>query len=124
MSARLSKIGPWVSVVCAIHCMISPIVLGLIPMIHSKSEMLEDVLIAVSIIIGILSIAGGYREHRRVIVVAMLIVSVALLAGSQFSERFEESGVIGGALVMAGAQFLNLRYQKRCCAHEHELAVR
>jgi len=109
---------------CAIHCMLSPIVLGLIPMIHSKSELLEDGLIAVSILIGVLSVAGGYREHRRLIVLVMLIVSVALLAGSQFTERFEESGVISGALVMAGTQFLNLRYQKRCCAHEHELAVR
>lgn len=124
MSERLSKIGPWVSMACAIHCMISPIVLGLIPMIHSKSELLEDVLIAISILIGILSIAGGYREHRRAIVLVLLAVSVALLAGSQFSESLEESGVISGALVMAGAQFLNLRYHRRCCAHEHELAVR
>ncbi len=119
MVAKVSKIAPWVSIVCAIHCMIGPIVLALIPMIQSKSEMIENVLIVLSIVIGVLSVASGYREHRRMAVVVLLVVAVALLAGSRFSERFEESGVIGGALIMAGAQFLNLRYIRRCCAHDH-----
>ena len=119
MATNVSKIGPWVSIACAIHCLAGPIVLALVPMIQSKSELIENVLIAFSIGIGILSIASGFREHRKMVVMGMLVVAVALLVASRFSEPFEEPGVISGALIMAGAQLLNLRYIRRCCAHDH-----
>jgi MFS family permease len=119
---KLSKVGGWVSILCAIHCMISPIVLGLIPVIHARSpvaEHIETLLIVLSVIISSITVAMGFREHRRASIVALLAVSFACLAAARFvaSASMETPLVIAGAVIMAVAQFLNIRYQRSCCRH-------
>lgn len=120
---KLERVGGWVSVVCALHCMLSPILLGLIPIFHTESpaaEMIEKLLIALSVLIGVSSIAVGYREHRRNAILVLLASSLALLAAGLLveSERLEPPLIVSGAMLMAVAQFLNLRYHRNCCRHE------
>jgi hypothetical protein len=99
--------------------MISPVILGLLPMIH-VSNAIETALIVTSIAIGVLTVGAGYREHRRLRVVVLLALSLVLLVARFFvAERFETATVIAGAMLMAAAQFLNLRLQKHCCDHDH-----
>lgn len=119
---KLSKVGGWVSILCAIHCMISPMVLGLIPIIHAESplvEHIETLLIVLSIVISSIAVATGFREHRRASIVGLLALSFAFLAAGRFvaSESMEAPLVITGATIMAAAQFLNFRYQRNCCRH-------
>jgi uncharacterized membrane protein YhaH (DUF805 family) len=119
---KLSKVGGWVSILCAIHCMVSPMVLGLIPIIHAESplvEHIETLLIILSILISSIAVATGFREHRRASIVALLAVSFAFLAAGRFiaSESLETPLVITGAMIMAAAQFLNFRNQRNCCRH-------
>ena len=116
---QLSKVGPWVSMACAVHCMVSPIILGLLPMVHA-SEAIETGLIVVSVAIGVLSLAGGYREHRKARVLVLLAISLVFLTARFFvEERFESAAVVTGAMLMATAQFLNVRLQRHCCDHAH-----
>jgi hypothetical protein len=117
---QLAKVGPWVSVACAIHCMASPILLGMLPMVHA-SETIESVLIVVSIVIGALTLGAGYREHRRARVLVLLVLSVAFLCAKYVvRDALETPTVMAGALLMAGGQFLNLRLQRHCCRHHHD----
>jgi MerC mercury resistance protein len=118
---KLSKVGGWLSILCAAHCMLSPVLLGLIPVIHADSPVVEQIetgLIVVSILIGVAAVAAGYREHRRRSIVALLVVALALLAAGRFmaTEEWEVPFVVGGAMVMAVAQFRNFRLQRNCCA--------
>ena len=120
---RLTTVGPWVSVACAIHCMISPIILGMLPMVH-LSDAIETSLIAFSILIGVLTLGAGYREHRRARVLVLLALSIAFLIGKYgVREALETPMVVAGELLMAGAQFLNLRLQRHCCRHHHHEAA-
>jgi hypothetical protein len=66
------------------------------------------------------SIAAGYREHRRKSVVLLLVLSLAFLGGGLFvgAQRLETPLIVTGALLMAIAQFLNIRYHRHCCRHE------
>jgi len=116
---QLSKVGPWVSIACAIHCMVSPIILGLLPMVHA-SEAIETGLIVASVAIGALTIGAGYREHHKARVLVLLGCSLAFLASRYFvSENLETAVVVTGAMLMAIAQFTNVRLQKHCCDHAH-----
>jgi uncharacterized membrane protein YozB (DUF420 family) len=100
--------------------MISPIILGMLPMAHFP-DWIETSLIAVSIIIGVLTLTTGYREHHKARVLVLLLFSVAFLVGKYVvPERLETPMVVAGALLMAGAQFMNLRLQTRCCHHHHD----
>lgn len=122
---KLTKIGGWVSVACAIHCLMGPVILGLLPIIGAGGELaetLEGPLILLSVIIGVSAIAAGYREHRRRSTLILLAVSLATLGVGRYlaPESFEEPLIVGGAAVMAVAQFLNLRYQRDCCRHHRE----
>lgn len=125
---KLSRIGGWVSVVCAIHCMVSPVILGLIPIFHAESpvaEAFEKVLIGVSILVGVAAVATGYREHRRGSVVTVLVLSLLFLGAGLLtsSERLEPPLIVAGAMLMAATQFLNLRYHRNCCRrHEAEMS--
>lgn len=119
--SNLSKFGGWISLLCAAHCMMSPILLGLIPVIHAESPLVEQIetgLIVVSILIGVIAVAAGYREHRRRSVVTLLVVSLLLLAASRLLgvEAWEAPLVVGGAVLMAVTQFRNFRLQRNCCA--------
>ncbi len=116
---QLSKVGPWVSIACAIHCMVSPILLGLLPIVPA-SEPIELALIGVSVVIGMITLVAGYREHRKARVLVLLAFSLAFLGARFFiDERFETATVVTGALLMAIAQIMNVRLQRHCCAHDH-----
>jgi uncharacterized membrane protein YozB (DUF420 family) len=100
--------------------MVSPIILAVLPMIHVP-EIVETLLIGISILIGVLTISAGYREHHKVRVLVLLVFSVAFLVGKYgVPDRLETPMVVAGALLMAGAQFMNLRLQRGCCAHHCE----
>ena len=122
---RLSKIGGWVSVACAIHCMIGPVLIGLLPVIGARGELaetLEGPLILVSVLIGVTAILAGYREHHRRATLLLLAFSLAALAGGKFLAlaRFESPLIVGGAALMAIGQFMNLRLQRNCCRRHAE----
>lgn len=125
-SQKLSKIGGWVSVACAIHCLMGPVLLGLLPIVGAKGELaekLEGPLILLSVLIGTTAILVGYREHRRRSTLILLAVSVAALAAGRYfaPESLEEPLIVGGAAIMAIGQFINLRFQRDCCRHHAEI---
>ena len=100
--------------------MVSAIILAVLPMVHLP-ELIETAMIGISILIGVLTISGGYREHHKARVLVLLVCSIAFLVGKYgVPERFETPMVVAGALLMAGAQFINLRLQRGCCAHHCE----
>ena len=99
--------------------MVSPIILGLLPMVHA-SEAIETGLIVASVAIGALTLGAGYREHRKSRVLVLLALSLTFLGARFFvSEDLESATVVTGAMLMAAAQFMNVRLQRHCCDHAH-----
>jgi uncharacterized membrane protein YfcA len=114
--SRISKVGAWLSIACAIQCLASPLLLAVLPFLKT-SPVVEHTIVVLSLIIGIGTGTNGYLEHRRVSVIFWIAAaSICLIVGNWFAEHTLELILkIGGALIMAGGQFLNIHYEKEFC---------
>jgi MerC mercury resistance protein len=113
ITERLSKIGGWASIVCAVHCLAAPVILASIPLIRTRWKMvhtIEIVVILVAIVIGGTAVVSGYREHRRKSVLLLFAVAAALLLAELAGQ---EALVIAGAVLMAFTQFFNLHLERQ-----------
>ena len=124
LATRLDQLGIGVGLVCAIHCIATPIVLVALPSVLlpiAESPLVEWGLIAVSLLLGAVVIARlGLRTHRRVHPLAMFAVGALLLVGSRVApeepELLEIALVVVGATLVVGAHVRNLLCTKACAA--------
>ena len=63
----LDKAGMIASITCAIHCMIMPLVITLLPIFGLSlfaTEEFEWILLMISAMLGIISLCFGFRKHK------------------------------------------------------------
>lgn len=117
-SRKLSKVAGWASVICAIHCLASPLILGAVPVLN-LSDRVELAMIAISVGVGVFSVVVGFREHHRRSVIVVFAIALAFIGASRLVDRFETPILVIGAVIMAVAQLMNLRFEREadaCCA--------
>ena len=123
----LDRAGMIVSVLCAIHCAITPILLGLLPLSGFvgilASSKYEGTFLTAAVVLGIGSLAWGFRIHRLVAPSLLLVAGIVLIfVGHRVlghGHRLEVFVVVAGALAMAAAHGVNLHHCMRCNALEH-----
>lgn len=122
-AAVLDRIGATGSLLCAVHCAILPLLLALAPAIGIglANHDFEVGFVAFAILLALTSLLFGYRRHRHVHALALLVPGIALLAMGVVIEGARGMAVAhavtmasGGGLV-AAAHLLNLRLA-RCAA--------
>jgi hypothetical protein len=125
------KLGAWLSLACAVHCVIEPIALPLLPLagiILPVSETMEMLLIGASILLALWNFLRGFLAHGNVrlfviLTVALVFIGGGLLAGSQedLPHAYEVSLIAVGTLILAIGQFWNRHLHKNCreCGHGH-----
>ena len=67
-SKNLDKAGIWVTTVCAIHCLLLPVILPLLAMAGLAfigEDLLENAILGLSVVIGLLSLISGARKHGQ-----------------------------------------------------------
>jgi hypothetical protein len=119
---RLDRAGVVASLVCALHCALTPMLIGLLPLAGLgllADERTEWVFIAAAFVIGALSLLPSYaRRHRRPLPLVVftlgagLILGVRLVGGEE--SKFEIPAVAGGALLIAAAHLVNHRLCLAC----------
>src|SRR3546814_18846789 len=99
LHAFLDRFGATGSLICAVHCALLPLVLAALPSL-GLSEWLGDgfelafVVFATSV--GVFSLVYGYRRHRRIRALGVLLAGLALRwAGLVFSPLPHHSGALG-----------------------------
>jgi hypothetical protein len=121
----LDRIGATGSMLCAVHCAALPLVLALAPAIGAglASENFEIGFIAFASVMGLISLAIGYRRHARSRALLALMPGIALLWCAVLIPPLHHSRMahafvmaLGGTLI-AAAHVLNLRLSHRI-AHE------
>lgn len=128
--SRLDMIGMSASTLCAIHCALMPFIIVLLPLIGMEfvsSIMFEIILIAISVVIGSITLKDGYFKHHGsltpfiLFLTGLTIIIFGHLLFDDHSHGPEEThGLIYfitipvGALLIGIAHFVNIKKMKRC----------
>ena len=104
------RVGIMVSVACAIHCTLLPVVAGLLPLIglrHFANERLEWAVIALAALVGVVGHTRAYQRHHHHLGPALmfavglsLVIAVRLTLGDT---TVEPIALGSGGLLAAGA---------------------
>lgn len=122
--ARLDRLGIGIGLLCAVHCLVTPLLLVALPAVVlplAESPLVEWGLIAVSLLLGIVAIGRlGLRSHRRIHPLLLFSGGALLLVGSRFVPdalaQFEVALVVAGAIMVVGAHVRNLLCTRACSA--------
>ena len=119
----VDRLGIWASVACAIHCLLTPLLLSfsavfvrLLPGEEAFHRKLA-VLVAGS---AALALFYGFRKHRRVRVLLLMAAGLSLIIGTAwwghlFSNHWLEVGVtVCGSLLLITAHRLNHTFCRQC----------
>lgn len=121
---RWDKVGVALSGLCAIHCLVTPLLALAVPVL---GEMFEQpwvhILMALFVVpVGLFAFYSGYRHHKKKYILAMGCVGLALV-GAGLSSPFIGLGFSGhDVLTISGSIFLITAHtlnRRACLCHQH-----
>lgn len=129
-STWMSRLGAGLSVACAIHCALTPLLVGLLPLLgltFLSEERTETWIVGVVVVLAIGSALWGFKRHRALRAVMAFAGAVGLLLMGRWLGHNHPLGValtVAGGVAIAGAHWLSARLCKTCpshagVAHEH-----
>ena len=118
-STNLDKIAVFLSGVCVLHCLITPILITLLP-IFALNTFAEDLIFHQLMLWLVLPISAvalfiGCRRHRDWLIASSgllgmtLLVIIAFFGHDIFSATGEKFATSIAGLILAGSHFLNYR---------------
>lgn len=131
LSRLLDRFGATGSMICAIHCALTPLLLAAIPSLGLSiwlGDNLERAFVVFVTVVGLFSLMWGYRRHRAFRALTLLLLGLALLWAGLLYSPLHDTAVphaivmtLGGAFV-ALAHVVNLRLNHwhvhdASCAH-------
>jgi hypothetical protein len=124
---NLDALGFSASAICAVHCLLMPFVITLLPVIGLSflaHPAFESSLIVSGLIIGAFSLSHGYlKHHHNLLPILTLSLGFGIIAVGHLEqvEDFESFIVSFGASLVAASHVLNYRMMKmkheKNCAH-------
>jgi hypothetical protein len=127
----LDRIGAYGSILCAVHCALLPVAIALLPslgMVSIGSQQLEFAFVVFASGLGLFSLVWGYRRHRAVRALWLLLPGLLVVWGAVLYEPLHLMPVphaiamtFGGTLIGL-AHIANLRLNHghvhdASCAH-------
>ena len=105
---RLDGVGLWLSGLCAVHCMVMPVVLIFFPVmswIH-WSRLADMIVLAVAAVVGLGGCGLGYRHHRSLtplcfVSAGLVFNATGRLAGVALGPVLAQTLTAAGPLFMA-----------------------
>lgn len=109
----LDKTGMWVTAVCAIHCLLLPVILPMLSLIGLSfigAETLEKTILGTSILVGAIALSLGTRQHTRWYPIVLLLVGGLIYSQKDsMGELGEPIIILAGASLIILAHWVNLR---------------
>lgn len=122
---KLERLGFWLSLACAIHCLAMPLVITLLPFVGSTflaDHQTEFWILGSSWLLAGLLLYKDFRKHRHVFPLLLLLASIGtkLIEVFVLGESFEQILAPIGGVLIAVAYYFNWKYNAQCaCGHEH-----
>jgi hypothetical protein len=121
------QIGVWTSTLCVVHCLLTPVVLSLsaVSAHFLPSEERTHRMLAVAIaLLGAIALIKGYRNHRSLRVLFLMVAGLAFIFGGAFwGDHLPSHGVeilvtLIGSGFMIAAHRTNHTFCRDCsCSH-------
>lgn len=115
----LDRIGIAATSLCALHCILLPILLPLLPLIGLSflaDHTWEHVFLLLTAALGTIALYSGFkRYHKRLYPFYLLYLGVVCYwIKHQFSSELEPIFIVGGAGLMIAAHFVNIKLCNSC----------
>lgn len=115
----LDKVGVWVSAMCALHCIMLPIMIPAIPLLASSfvaQGWFEGSILTISIIVGFAALLIGFKQYHRQIYPIYSLSLGALIYWNKdiFGEAYEPFTIAIGAGFIIAAHLINLKLCRQC----------
>ncbi len=115
----LDRMGIWASSLCALHCLLLPIMIPLIPYIGASfvaQDWFERSILTISMVIGFWALLSGfYRYHRQIYPIYSLVLGGLIYWNKDmFGEAYEPFTIAVGALLIIAAHIINFKLCKSC----------
>jgi hypothetical protein len=118
------KAGAWLSLTCAVHCMIEPMILPLLPLAGTAlplSRAVELSLTGASVLLALWNFSRGFLFHGNgrlfgILAVALLFIGAGFLADflPDAGHAWETILIVIGTLLLATGQFWNRHLHRNC----------
>ncbi len=111
---QLDRFGIWISSLCAVHCLLLPVLLPLVPLIGATffAELwFERLILSASLIVGGWALLSGYYRyhHQPLPLVALASGGIIYWNKDVFGEQYEPFTIAVGAMLLIVAHLWNLR---------------
>ncbi|GGO65784.1 MerC domain-containing protein [Bowmanella pacifica] len=115
----LDKMGIWASSLCALHCLLLPVLITLLPFIGASifaGVWFERIILSVSLIIGFWALLSGfYRYHRQIYPIYSLALGGLIYWNKDiFGHDYEPFTIAVGAMLIIAAHMVNLKLCQSC----------
>jgi hypothetical protein len=111
--AYWDSLGTAASLLCMVHCVLTPVVLALSPALAALlpgDTKTHRVLLCLIVSLGLLAFVSGYRRHRRNLVLFPMFTGMALVACSAFGDACFRSPLAATVITLAGSALLILAH--------------
>ena len=109
----LDRLGATGSLVCAVHCALLPLVIALLPSLGIATWLGEDFergFIVFATLLGLFTLIWGYRRHRAVRALGMLVAGLGALWLGVLFDPLHEAVVAHAAVMTLGGTLVGLAH--------------
>jgi chromate transport protein ChrA len=121
----IEKVGFWLTILCAIHCIATPILITFLPLMGAQFELFhqyENYILSLSFVLAIVLLLKDHQIHKnklplRLIAIAAVIKIIDIIFLTQNLEVYVSISI---AALIVYAYWLNWKHKEKCnCAHSH-----
>lgn len=114
---RLDRAGMWITTLCAIHCLLLPLILPMLALAGFAfigEDALENTILGLSVIVGLWSLVGGARRHGQWLLLLPLLAGALIYSQRDiFGHMGEPFIILLGAGLIIYAHWSNLKRSRR-----------
>jgi hypothetical protein len=118
-NTKFDRMGVWVTGLCALHCLLLPLFISVIPFIASSfvaSAWFERTILSVSILVGFVALLIGFNQYHRQLYPMYSLTLGGLIYWNKdmFGHAYEPLAILLGAVFIIAAHLVNLRLCRKC----------